>query len=117
MSKRTHQATLRDVFSEYGEVVDSFIVYRNQKRVGKNKTFAFVRFKRWLDTVRAVERGDKRKLDGFMIRVFMEKNVERHHNNPRDKKQNGTTRGANVSYVWRKRESLKDTRSFKEAHA
>ncbi|XP_039069826.1 transformer-2 protein homolog beta-like [Hibiscus syriacus] len=82
VSKGTHQATLRDVFSEYGEVVDYFIAYRNQKRVGKNTTFAFVRFKRWMDAVRAVEKGDKRKLDNFMIRVFMEMNAERHLNNP-----------------------------------
>ncbi|KAK8561409.1 hypothetical protein V6N12_048481 [Hibiscus sabdariffa] len=73
VSKRIHKATLRDAFSEYGKVIGTYIAYHNVKRIKNKHTFAFVRFASRDDTERAVERGNNRRMDGFYIKVFLEK--------------------------------------------
>ncbi|KAL4318738.1 hypothetical protein GQ457_18G015890 [Hibiscus cannabinus] len=71
--KRIHQTTLKDAFSEYGKVIDTYIAYHNLKRIKNNYTFAFVRFACWEDAVRAVERGNNRRMGGFCVKVYIEK--------------------------------------------
>ncbi|KAK8511119.1 hypothetical protein V6N12_033400 [Hibiscus sabdariffa] len=72
VSKRIH-TTLRDAFSEYGKVIGTYIAYHNVKRTKSRHTFVFVRFASRDDAERAVERGNNRRMDGFYIKVFLEK--------------------------------------------
>ncbi|KAK8592927.1 hypothetical protein V6N12_045020 [Hibiscus sabdariffa] len=74
ISKRIHRTTLGEAFQVYDSVVDSFIAYKNIKRKGKPTTSAFVRFRRQHEARKAVTQGDGRIMDGFKIRVFLDKN-------------------------------------------
>ncbi|KAL4308915.1 hypothetical protein GQ457_01G015960 [Hibiscus cannabinus] len=104
VSKRIHQATLREAFQSYGVVLDVFISYWNARRKGKPTTFAFVRFKNFVEAKKAVVLGDRRLMDGFKIRVFMENNSVR-------KKANATrtlTKSIKIG------SGLRDSKSFKD---
>ncbi|KAK8517640.1 hypothetical protein V6N12_016482 [Hibiscus sabdariffa] len=73
VSNRIHRATLRNAFLEYGKVIGTYIAYHNVKRIKSKHTFAFVRFASRDDAERAVERGNNKRMDGFYIKVFLEK--------------------------------------------
>ncbi|KAL4346370.1 hypothetical protein GQ457_17G015750 [Hibiscus cannabinus] len=76
VSKKIHVSTLKEAFSLYGNVSDVYIAYNNPRRISMAHTFAFVRFPTLEEAQRAVERGHKRRMDGFFIRVFMGKNEQ-----------------------------------------
>ncbi|KAK8669846.1 hypothetical protein V6N13_104615 [Hibiscus sabdariffa] len=71
VSKRIHRAIVRDVFSEYGNVIGTYMAYHNVKRTKSKHTFAFVRFASREDADKTVTRGNNRRMDGFYIKVFL----------------------------------------------
>ncbi|KAK9006617.1 hypothetical protein V6N11_018952 [Hibiscus sabdariffa] len=73
VSKRTYVSSLKKAFSEYGKVVDVCIAYNNLKRRFKSHTFTFVRFSSRTEALKAVELGSFKKIDGFVIKVFLVK--------------------------------------------
>ncbi|KAL4387432.1 hypothetical protein GQ457_09G028790 [Hibiscus cannabinus] len=74
ISKRIHRATLKEAFSGYGKVIDTYIAYNNPGRLNRSYTFAFVRFSNREEALRAVEFGNNRRMDGFTIKVFLANN-------------------------------------------
>ncbi|GMJ08075.1 hypothetical protein HRI_004476700 [Hibiscus trionum] len=72
VSKRIHPTSLREDFSEYGKVQSVFIAYHNHKRLKSPSTFAFVRFAKKEEALKAVNHGNNRQMDGFVIKVFLE---------------------------------------------
>ncbi|KAK9042894.1 hypothetical protein V6N11_071248 [Hibiscus sabdariffa] len=73
VSKRIHVSALKEAFQCYGQVVDVYIAYRNKKHLRDLTTFSFVRFKSIEDADCAARSGDKRKMDGFRIKVKLTK--------------------------------------------
>ncbi|KAK9019120.1 hypothetical protein V6N11_034159 [Hibiscus sabdariffa] len=72
VSKRIHKLELREAFAVYGMVLDVYITYNNPRRSGMKSTFAFVRFNRLDEALKAVKQGNGRLMDGFAIKVFLE---------------------------------------------
>ncbi|KAL4278723.1 hypothetical protein GQ457_03G015930 [Hibiscus cannabinus] len=63
--------TLKEAFQVYGEVLDVYVAFNNQRRRFKKTSFAFVRFKSDEEARRAIESGSGRLMDGFCISVFI----------------------------------------------
>ncbi|KAL4379654.1 hypothetical protein GQ457_02G016420 [Hibiscus cannabinus] len=74
ISKMIHRATLKEAFSGYGKVIDTYIAYNNPGRLNRSYTFAFVRFSNREEALREVEFGNNRRMDGFTIKVFLANN-------------------------------------------
>ncbi|KAK8564991.1 hypothetical protein V6N12_058567 [Hibiscus sabdariffa] len=83
VSKRIHKSGLKEAFVVYGKVLDVYIAYNNTKRVGMNNTFAFVRFSCLGEALRAVNQGNGRLMDGFSIKVFLEKRLSTQARKPK----------------------------------
>ncbi|KAK9004251.1 hypothetical protein V6N11_002057 [Hibiscus sabdariffa] len=97
VSKRIHKSGLKEAFVVYGKVLDVYIAYNNPKRVRMNCTFAFVRFSCLEEALRAVNQGNGRLMDGFSIKVFLEKRLSTQAwktkvNVRREVDQNGTSK-------------------------
>ncbi|KAL4367675.1 hypothetical protein GQ457_05G016460 [Hibiscus cannabinus] len=73
VSKRIQPSTLRKAFQEYGNVTDVYIAYYNPRRIRFESTFAFVRFSSVFEAMNAVELENNRKMDGFYIRVYLDR--------------------------------------------
>ncbi|GMJ05216.1 hypothetical protein HRI_004190800 [Hibiscus trionum] len=69
VSKRIHHSALKEAFGSYGKVVDVFVAYRNRKRRLKPTTFAFIRFNKKVEAIRAMKESSGRLMDGFRVRV------------------------------------------------
>ena len=71
LSKTVSRETLRNLFSEVGEVLSIWINYRHE-----TVTYAFIGFKYLIDAKKACEQLNGRKLDKFIIKVNLSKNTE-----------------------------------------
>ncbi|KAL4340434.1 hypothetical protein GQ457_08G033810 [Hibiscus cannabinus] len=71
VSKRIHHSTLKEAFAVYGAVTDVYIAYNSLKRLHRGDTFAFIRYETGEEARRAIELGNGRRMDGFIIRCFM----------------------------------------------
>ncbi|KAK8663775.1 hypothetical protein V6N13_083580 [Hibiscus sabdariffa] len=111
VSKRISQSTLREAFEVYGRVTEVYIAYKNPRRIKMRRTFAFIRFSNMGEALRAVEFRNNRKMDGFIIKVFLEKNLTEEMKI--DRKQRQLSR----SGVMQKKDFSKvlDGRTYKEA--
>ncbi|KAL4386551.1 hypothetical protein GQ457_09G024140 [Hibiscus cannabinus] len=111
VSKRIQTATLKEAFEEYGKVLDVYIAYHNPRRAKMRSTFAFVRFSNVWEAMNAVEMANNRKMDGFTIKVFLDKNMHLEKKGP----DVGSRR--NMQQEPRKIHlaGCRDERSFKEA--
>ncbi|KAK8534172.1 hypothetical protein V6N12_047565 [Hibiscus sabdariffa] len=104
VSKRIHWSALCEAFQVYGSVIDTFIAYKNLRRRGKPTTFAFVRFGQQHEARAAADLGDGRIMDGFKIRVFLDKEFPGEKVNPKVVTANHPRVGF----------ALRDLRSFKD---
>ncbi|GMI99180.1 hypothetical protein HRI_003587300 [Hibiscus trionum] len=68
VSRRVSRHALRDIFSNFGRVCRVFIPLRNEKPKYKYVTFAFVSMEKQEEMERAIQKTDRIKLDGFVIR-------------------------------------------------
>ncbi|KAL4383507.1 hypothetical protein GQ457_15G022900 [Hibiscus cannabinus] len=73
VSKRIQPSTLRKTFQEYGNVIDVYIAYYNPRRIRFESTFTFVRLSTVFEAMNAVELANNRKMDGFSIRVYLDR--------------------------------------------
>ncbi|GMI76022.1 hypothetical protein HRI_001271500 [Hibiscus trionum] len=112
VSKRIHRLTLQEAFSVYGEVADVYIAYNNVKRKNRRDTFAFIRFAKQGEAMKAIEQGDGRRMDGFNIKCYMGRSVWSRQ--PLSANQNATKRDIPATAA-RKYYKLTDGRSYKEA--
>ncbi|KAK9045677.1 hypothetical protein V6N11_051586 [Hibiscus sabdariffa] len=62
---------LSRTFQVFGEILDVYVAFNNQRRRFKKTSFAFVKFKSDEEARRAIERGSRRLVDGFRISVFI----------------------------------------------
>ncbi|KAK9002228.1 hypothetical protein V6N11_024913 [Hibiscus sabdariffa] len=104
VSKRIHWSSLCEAFQVYGSVIDTFIAYKNLRRRGKPTTFAFVRFGQQHEARAAADLGDGRIMDGFKIRVFLDKEFSGEKVNPKVATANHRRGGF----------ALRDLRSFND---
>ena len=65
---RVSRRTLWEAFLSYGKVMDVFIHRTNNQSV-KASTFAFVRYKKEAEMLEAIDQGNGRRVDGWLIRV------------------------------------------------
>ncbi|XVF83514.1 hypothetical protein PTKIN_Ptkin16aG0494700 [Pterospermum kingtungense] len=65
LSRRASKGSLWEAFNGYGRVVDVFINYHSRK----SYTYAFVRYKHEEECRRAVQEGNRRRIDGRLISV------------------------------------------------
>ncbi|KAK8604332.1 hypothetical protein V6N13_099277 [Hibiscus sabdariffa] len=73
VSKRIHPFALSEAFSVYGRVVDVFISFNNPKRLKSMSTFVFIWFALMVEVEKDVRLGNNRRMNGFVIKVFLEK--------------------------------------------
>ncbi|KAL4379875.1 hypothetical protein GQ457_02G034280 [Hibiscus cannabinus] len=112
VSRRIHRLALMEAFSEYGKVVNVYIAYNNFKRRKYKSTFAFVRFSKREEADRAVKLGDYRKMDGFFIRVFFDKEMSKKKEGSAQQDNNGVKQK-----MWKNRLelNLKEGGSYRDA--
>ncbi|GMI65214.1 hypothetical protein HRI_000190700 [Hibiscus trionum] len=104
VSKRIHYRTLKEAFEGYGFVRDVFVAYNSPRRRESSSTFAFVRFKTLVEAKKAVKEGDGRLLDGFRIRVSLEKELVESRMRPKELKKGSRNN------TW----SIRDDRSYRD---
>ena len=68
LSNRVSRGSLWEAFLSYGKVMDVFI-HQTSRRSNKESTFAFVRYRKESEMIKAIEQGHGRKVDGWFIRV------------------------------------------------
>ncbi|GMI95276.1 hypothetical protein HRI_003196900 [Hibiscus trionum] len=106
VSKRIRPNALREAFSVYGKVLRVFIAYHNQKRSKALSTFAFVNFSDKKEAMKAVSLGNNRRLDGFVIKVFVD------DRRVKDAKVSKVDSGTKLNRVFREN-CRRDGRSYK----
>ncbi|GMJ09231.1 hypothetical protein HRI_004592300 [Hibiscus trionum] len=104
VSKRIHYRTLKEAFEGYGSVRDVFVAYNSLRRRGSSSTFAFVRFKSLDEAKNAVKEGNERLLDGFRIKVSLEKELVESRPGPKESKKGSRDN------TW----SYRDDRSYRD---
>ncbi|KAK8572692.1 hypothetical protein V6N12_028739 [Hibiscus sabdariffa] len=82
MSKRIHRSTLREAFGAYRKVLDVYVAYNNPRRSRMKSTLAFVRFTNMVEALRAVKEVNGQRMDGFSIKVFLERKYSEPLKNP-----------------------------------
>ena len=68
LSYRVPRRALWEAFLSYGRVMDVYIP-RDRKHPSNASTFAFVRYKRESEMIKAIEYGNGRLVDGWSIKV------------------------------------------------
>ncbi|XVE49437.1 hypothetical protein DITRI_Ditri01bG0082300 [Diplodiscus trichospermus] len=69
LGRKVSKGALWDAFGEYGKVMDVFISYSVRGNRIRNTTFAFVRYQHRSEMLKAIEKGNLRRIDGWVIRV------------------------------------------------
>jgi len=75
VNQRMDRAKLQDVFEEFGNVLNTRIIY--DRKTSRSRGFAFILFERAADADRAIEQMNGAELEGKILTVNEAKKPER----------------------------------------